>query len=79
MVLAFVHFPLQVATSRVNCYVRVPVGESFSPRDLHRALASHDVADTSAVPRAVHLDLGHVPPLDCNTFLFQLLLEGCVR
>lgn len=61
-------------------YLRVPVGESFSPRELHRAMESRGIFPCAPLDQnAFHLDLGHVPPPDCNTLLFQLLLEGCVR
>lgn len=61
-------------------YLRVVVGESFTPRDLRDALVARDLlVRSSSEQLAVHLDLGHVPPFDCNTFLFQLLLEGRLR
>lgn len=60
-------------------YIRIPVGESFSPYKLSSArLASRGLCE-EVEGYAYHLDLGHVPPPDCNVFLFQLLLEGCVR
>lgn len=59
-------------------YLRVPVGESFSPRHLIPVMKTRESFEQD---RGVtfHLDLGHVPPPDCNTFLFQLLIEGSVR
>lgn len=59
-------------------YIRIPVGESFSPSRLSRALESRELRH-GIDSYACHLDVGHVPPPDCNVFLFQLLLEGCVR
>lgn len=70
---------LQADDDRVS-YVRVIVGESFTPCELSRVMAARGLGHGDPHRRNVfHLDLGHVPPADCNTFLFQLLLEGCVR
>lgn len=61
-------------------YVRVVMGESFAPRDLCGAKQEKNLhLRGSSRTNAFHLDVGHVPPVDCNTYIFQLLLQGCLR
>lgn len=67
----------KIASGRSR-YSRVPVGESFSPSHLRRMMELSDVP-LGKESQFFHLDLGHIPPPNCNTFLFQLLVEGCVR